>query len=41
MTIGIAHNEGKVQNVGKDQSVGKFQNYELMSHISTKITLKT
>ena len=35
---------GKVQNVGKVQNEGKAQDvndYQLISHISTKITLKT
>ena len=35
---------GKVQTVGKVQNEGKAQDvndYQLISHISTKITLKT
>ena len=35
---------GKVQNVGKVQNEGKARDvndYQLISHISTKITLKT
>ena len=35
---------GEVQNIGKVQNEGKAQDvndYQLISHISTKITLKT
>ena len=38
MMIGEVQNIGKVQNEGKAQDVN---DYQLISHISTKITLKT